>query len=119
MIASFKLHFVERRARVVLAGAAPGTPGVDLVGADAARALALAAPVLAWFEAREPGVVVRSLSWDARASRVLATLAADPKPRVLRVDGADAADIVAGAPRLLELLERLAREKLAARPGDL
>jgi len=110
---SFKLNFAERRVRVV-----PATltgPGVDLVGDDAVRALGHAAPLLAWFEALEPGTVVRSFSWDARGPRVLATLEATPKPRVVRIDGSPAADLVARAPALLAFLSDEASTRLARR----
>jgi len=123
-IASFKLQLAERRARIVPAVDASGCPfagpGVDLVGEEAAEAFALAAPVLAWLEAREP-VRVRSLSLDIRRRRLLVTVEAGrgERPRVVKVDpGVDAASsdqIVALAAPLLRRLGEIAAVKLAAR----
>jgi hypothetical protein len=121
-IASFKLHFAERRARVVPSRDASGCPfagpGVDLVGDETAPAFALAAPVLAWLAAREP-VRVRSLSLDVERRRLLVTVEAEPRPRVVKIDpGVDAgasAEIVALAGPLLRRLGEVAGEKLAAR----
>jgi len=98
-IASFKLQFAERRVRIVPAEDASGCPfagpGVDLVLDEAEAVFALARPLLAWLEAREP-VRVRSLSLDVRRRRLLVTLDVDPgaegRPRVLKIDpGVDAA----------------------------
>jgi hypothetical protein len=64
-------------------------PGVDLRGADAERALSAAAPILAWLDAREPGVQVRSISMRSAGPRVLVSVAStstDPRPRALRFD---------------------------------
>jgi len=121
-IASFKLQLAERRARIVPARDASGCPfagpGVDLVGDEAAAVFPLAAPVLAWLEAREP-VRVRSLSLDVERARLLVTVEAEPRPRVVKIDaGVDAgasAEIVALAGPLLRRLGEVAREKLAAR----
>lgn len=113
MIAKFKLRFDTPRARVVVAGAEG--PGVDLVGDDAARAVALAAPLVAWVRALEPGVVLRSVSFDLEAVKLVATLEASPKPRVVRADGAVVIDLKDRAPDLLRFLEERARAKLAAR----
>ena len=121
-IASFKLHFIERRARVVPRSDASGCPfvgpGVDLVGAQAAEVVALAGPLLAWLVAREP-VRVRTLSLDVGRRRLLATLVAEPRPRVVKIDpGIDpgaSAQLVALSEPLLDRLGELAREALAAR----
>jgi hypothetical protein len=61
---------------------------VDLRGEEARAILALAAPFRAWLEAREPGVVLRSLSVDTSSRRVLITLEPNPgeRPRVVRID---------------------------------
>lgn len=59
-------------------------PGVDLRGSDAARVIAAARPMIEWLEAREPGVEVRSIS--VNEARVLVSLAAEPKPRAIRIE---------------------------------
>jgi len=123
-IASFKLQIAERRARIVPAFDASGCPfagpGVDLIGEEASAAFALAAPVLAWLEAREP-VCVRSLSLDVGRGRLLVTVEAGPgeRPRVVkidpRLDAGTSDQIVALAAPLLRHLGEIAAEKLAAR----
>jgi hypothetical protein len=128
-IASFKLQFVERRVRIVPARDASGCafagPGVDLVLAEADDVLALARPLLAWLEAREP-VRVRSLSLDVGRRRLLVTLAADAvgpaaeaRPRVVKIDpGVDAAssdELVGLAAPLIRRLGEIVPSKLAAR----
>jgi hypothetical protein len=123
-IASFKLQLIARRARIVPALDASGCPfvgpGVDLVGEEAAATFALAAPVLAWLEAREP-VRVRSLSLDVARRRLLVTVEAGggERPRVVkidpRVDPGTSDQIVALAAPLLRRLGEIAAEKLAAR----
>jgi hypothetical protein len=123
-IASFKLQIAEGRVRVVPALDASGCPfagpGVDLVGEEAARAFALAAPLLAWLEAREP-VRVRSLSLDVGRRRLLVTVEAGrgERPRVVkidpRVDAGTSDQIVSLATPLLRRLGEIAAAKLAAR----
>ncbi len=125
-IASFKLQLTERRARIVPARDASGCafagPGVDVVGDDTAPLFALAAPIRAWLEAREP-VRIRSLSLDVARGRLLVTLEADPglggRPRVVqidpRVDAGASAELLRLASPLLRRLGEVAREKLAAR----
>jgi hypothetical protein len=122
-VASFKLQIAERRVRIVPARDAAGCPfegpGVDLVGDEADAQLPLARPLLAWLQARE-AVEVRSLSLDVSRRRVLVTVAASPRPRVVKIDPAvdpsAAEELVALAAPLLERLGRLAAEKLSARP---
>jgi hypothetical protein len=121
-IASFKLQLAERRVRIVPARDASGCPfagpGVDLVGDDTSEAFALAAPLLAWLEAREP-VRVRSLSLDVLRRRLLVTVEAEPRPRVVKIDpGLDAgasAELLALAAPLLRRLGEVAAIKLASR----
>jgi hypothetical protein len=123
-LASFKLQLIARRARIVPALDASGCPfagpGVDLIGEEAAATFALAAPVLAWLEAREP-VRVRSLSLDVARRRLLVTVEAGggERPRVVkidpRVDPGTSDQIVALAAPLLRRLGEIAAEKLAAR----
>jgi hypothetical protein len=124
-VASFKLQLAEGRVRIVPARDASGCafvgPGVDLVGDDAREAFALAAPVLAWLEAREP-VRVRSLSLDVARGRLLVTLEADgDRPRVVkidpRIDAGSSAEIVALAAPLLRRLGEIAAAKIALRPS--
>jgi hypothetical protein len=124
-LASFKLQLIARRARIVPALDASGCPfagpGVDLIGEEAAATFALAAPVLAWLEAREP-VRVRSLSLDVGRRRLLVTVEAGrgERPRVVkidpRVDPGTSDQIVALAAPLIRRLGEIAAEKLAARP---
>ena len=65
-LTSYKIRFHDAQVRAVPASDASGAPfvgpGVDLRGADAIAAVEAARPVIAWLDAREPGVVVRSLS---------------------------------------------------------
>ena len=74
-------------------------PGVDLRGEDAEHVLALAKPMIAWLEAREPGIVMRSLSVDRQKQRVLVTLEQEgDRPRALRFDPPSAMELIdAGA----------------------
>jgi len=115
-LASFKLHFREEHARVVPAAPFAG-PGVDLRGDQAREALARAAPIVLWLDAREPGVRVRSLSIDLRSVRVLVTIDDDgaPRPRVVRVDPPASGEILSAAAPLVEFLADLAATKIAAR----
>ncbi|MDP9000351.1 MAG: hypothetical protein M3O46_09595, partial [Myxococcota bacterium] len=73
-IASLKLNFVARRVRIVpardLSGCPFAGPGVDLVGAEAATAIGVAAPIVAWLQQREP-ILVRTLSLDVPRGRLL------------------------------------------------
>jgi hypothetical protein len=121
-LASFKLQLAERRVRILPAQDASGCPfagpGVDLVGDDTAEAFALAAPLLAWLEAREP-VRVRSLSLDVLRRRLLVTVEAEPRPRVVKIDpGLDpgsSTELLALAAPLLRRLGEVAAIKLASR----
>jgi hypothetical protein len=124
-IASFKLNFVEERVRVVpaqgLSGEPFAGPGIDLIGAEAREVLAQAKPLLAWLDAREP-VRVRSLSFDVARARLLVTVAATPRPRVVRidprVDAGASAELVALAAPLLRRLGDVAAVKLVARASQ-
>jgi hypothetical protein len=79
-------------------------PGVDLRGDEARAVLDASAPLDAWLRAREPGVVLRTLSVDRRSLRVLVTLEAVPRPRVVRFDPPQAIELLEAAKRLEELL---------------
>lgn len=93
-LASYKIHVRERRVRAVpelaLDGSPFSGPGVDLLGEDAAAVIEAARPVVAWLDAREPGVVVRSISVSTARPRVLVSVdpipGGDHRPRALRFD---------------------------------
>jgi hypothetical protein len=100
--------------------------GVDLRGDDAARVIAAAAPIVAWLGAREPGVVVRSISVvvdHARTGggpRVLVSLEAlersqGDRPRALRFEGVHAEELREAGRVAEELLGSLAAAALARR----
>ncbi|MDB5217008.1 MAG: hypothetical protein JWO86_4935 [Myxococcaceae bacterium] len=95
-------------------------PGVDVRGEEARPLLALATPFRQWLDAREPGVTLRSLSVDVAAHRVLITLepmAADQRPRVVRIDPPHADELIAAAAPLEEAIGALCIDKLRRRPG--
>ncbi len=113
MIASFKLRFFEDHARIALVS---GEAGVDLRGAEARAAFAAAAPMLAWLEAREPGVRARSLSVDLGSGRVLVTVNdGSARPRVVRVDAPASGELLDAGAGVIGYLAARATEKLAAR----
>lgn len=92
-LASYKIRIHDVHVRAVPLQTAEGAPfqgpGVDLRGADATAAIAAARPILAWLDAREPGVDVRSISVRTAGPRVLVSLAPaglDPRPRAMRFD---------------------------------
>lgn len=93
-------------------------PGVDLRGDEAERILALARPMIAWLEAREPGIVIRSLSVDREEQRVLVTLEQEgDRPRALRFDPPSATELIAAGVEAERALAELAALKIAKR-GD-
>lgn len=124
-LASYKLRFHEDHVRAVPARDEAGCPfagpGVDLRGEEARALFALAAPFRAWLDAREPGVQLRSLSVDRGAQRVLITLepmAADQRPRVVRIDPPHTSELLASAAPLEAELGAVCMEKLRRRgPG--
>ncbi|MBX3261955.1 MAG: hypothetical protein KF782_19890 [Labilithrix sp.] len=92
---SYKISLDDARVRASPRQDADGAPfdgpGVDLRGAEAAAVIEAAAPLLAWLDAREPGVSVRSVSVRTAPApaRVLVSLApgaADRRPRAVRFD---------------------------------
>jgi hypothetical protein len=93
-LASYKIRIQDRHVRAVprvgLDGAPFEGPGVDLRGVDAALAIRAAQPLIAWLDAREPGVQVRSISVRTDGPRVLISLeprgTGDPRPRAMRFD---------------------------------
>jgi hypothetical protein len=121
-LASYKLRFHEDHVRAVPAKDEAGCPfagpGVDLRGDDARALFVLAAPFRDWLEAREPGVTLRSLSVDLLAHRVLITLepmAADQRPRVVRIDPPHAGELIEAAATLEAALGVACIEKLRRR----
>ncbi|HVK62861.1 MAG TPA: hypothetical protein VM694_00210 [Polyangium sp.] len=127
-IRSFKLRVADRHVRVVPKTDAEGCPfagpGVDLRGERAAQALAAAGPFFEALASFEPDVVLRALSFDFEQERLLATLEpttpyADPRPRVVRIDGGPALQILLPlAAALATTLAALAAPVLAERPKD-
>jgi hypothetical protein len=107
---SFKLRFVDRRVRAVPLTDARGCPfagpGVDVLGEEAESALAAAGPLVDALAAVEPGIVVRAVSVDLERPRVTASLepqtAADPRPRVVRIDEGGLLESLLEASRAVE-----------------
>lgn len=121
-LASYKLRFHDRHVRAVPLTDAQGCPfsgpGVDLRGEDAEPIFAASAPLQAWLEAREPGIVLRSLSVDRKKERVLVTLEEEgSRPRVLRFDPPSSTELIDAA-RELERLLADACVRVLARRGD-
>lgn len=123
-LASYKLRFHDEHVRAVPARDEAGCPfkgpGVDVRGEEARPLLALAAPFRAWLDAREPGVTLRSLSVDVTAQRVLITLepmAADQRPRVVRIDPPQADELIAAAAPLEAAIGAVCIDKLRRRAG--
>lgn len=121
-LASYKLRFFDRHVRAVPthdnAGCPFAGPGVDLRGEAADAVLALAAPLRAWLEAREPGIVLRSLSVDVAKLRVLVTLEQPgDRPRVLRFDPPSSTALLEQGNPLATEIERACRAALARRAG--
>jgi predicted metal-dependent hydrolase len=121
-IASFKLNFVAPRVRIVPrldpSGRPFRGPGIDLVGVEAATAIARAQPVMAWLQAREQ-VELRTLSLDIGRARLLVTVEAAPRPRVIHIDPQidlrGSTEILECAAPLLRHLGSVARDKLVVR----
>ena len=123
-LASYKLRFHEDHVRAVPttdeAGCPFAGPGVDLRGDEARALFPLATPFRDWLEAREPGVTLRSLSVDLAARRVLITLepmAADQRPRVVRIDPPHAGELIVAAAALEAAIGAACIKKLRRRAG--
>ena len=119
-LTSFKLQFHDVRVRAVPARTEDDCvfagPGVDLVRDEARAAFALCKPILDWFEAREPGARVRSLSCDLARGRILATIeATQGRPHVVRVDRPLSDEIVRAAAPLLDHLGIAVLDKIRQR----
>ncbi len=99
------------------AGCPFGGPGVDLRGDEARAILGMAGPIRAWLEAREPGVVLRSMSVDRKSGRVLITLAPNPgeRPRVVRIDPPHSEELMADASALESAIAAASTLKLRSR----
>lgn len=120
-LSSYKLRFRDRHVRVLPSTNADGSrfdgPGVDLRGPSAEEAFVRAASVLAWLEARERGMTVRSLLVDLDTRRVIVTFEAIAgRPIVVRIDAADATELFDRARTLTEWLAIQAEKRVAARP---
>jgi len=121
-LASYKLRFHDAHVRAVPshdeAGCVFGGPGVDLRGDEARAVLDLAGPFRAWLDAREPGVVLRSLSVDRASGRVLITLepmTSEQNPRVVRIDPPTSDELLRDAAPLEAVLATACVAKLRAR----
>lgn len=118
-IKTLKLRVHEAHARIVPTrderGAPFDEPGVDAHGEHARAMVALAGPLFAWLEAREPGVVVRVVMLDLERRRAVVTLEAAPRPRVVTLVGASFEDFLTGAPALLDAASDVADRALRAR----
>ena len=120
---SFKLRLADGHVRIVpgtdAAGCPFAGPGVDLFDAAAEEAFRLAAPLLAALTAFEPGVAVRSLAVDLDRPRLTATLHAEGRPRVVRIDAGPALSrLLDETPALVAYLAGAAGRALAARESS-
>jgi len=117
---SFKLQRAERRVRIVpltgLDGCPFAGPGVDLIDAESDAAQALASPLFRGIEAFEPGVQIRSLAADLGRLRLLVTLEAPGRPRVVRMENPVTVErLLEPCGALLRALEEAARHALETR----
>lgn len=121
---SLKVHRREGYARAVPredgAGCPFAGPGVTVQGEAYGRVAVAAERLYASLASFEPGIVVRSLSLDFDARRLLAVLEptvpdADPRGRVVRIDGGAFEVVAAAATELVEELGREARLALERR----
>jgi hypothetical protein len=119
-IRSFKLRLADGHVRIVPntdpAGCPFAGPGVDLLAEAATEAFRSAAPLLSALAELEPGIAVRSLAVDLDKPRLTATLHAEGRPRVVRIDAGPALTRLLAAARPLEsYLTEAARRALVAR----
>jgi hypothetical protein len=78
--------------------------------------LALAKPMVRWLEAREPGIVMRSLSVDHGKQRVLVTLEQEgDRPRALRFDPPSSTELIDAGAEAERAIAELAAIKIARR----
>ena len=72
--------------------------------------------MIAWLEAREPGIVMRSLSVDREKQRVLVTLEQfGERPRALRFDPPSATEIIEAGAAAERAISEACAIKIAAR----
>jgi hypothetical protein len=119
---SFKLRLGDGHVRIVpktdAAGCPFAGPGVDLFGEAAEEAFRLAAPLLTAIDEFEPGVAVQSIAVDLDKPRLTATLHAEGRPRVVRIDAGPALTrLLAATPDLAAYLAHAAARALLARGG--
>ncbi len=84
------------RIRIGFIDAAGARSYRELQGPDKRRALEWVATRVAWLQAREPGVVVRSLRLKLDEARALLTLAGEP-PRAITLEGSSYDEFSDGA----------------------
>ena len=115
---SLKLRFFEKHIRAVpavdLNGCPFAGPGVDIRG-DAAEGLFTCAHSLVdWFLAREPGIALRTVSFDFESGRVLANYTyrdqRSARPSVVRVDRPESDELFLAARELISAVARCAIE---------
>ena len=121
-LASYKIRIHDAHVRAVPARTSDGSafagPGVDLRGEDARAVIEAARPVIAWLDAREPGVDVRSISVRTAGPRVLVSLAPaglDQRPRAVRFEPPHADDLRAAATEAERLIGEACARALARR----
>ncbi|MCS6899909.1 MAG: hypothetical protein RMJ98_09625 [Myxococcales bacterium] len=117
---SFKLQRAERRVRIVPqtdpTGCPFAGPGVDLIDAESDAIQELASPLFQGIEAFEPEVKIRSLSADLQRMRLLVTLEAPGRPRVVRMENQGTVErLLEPCCALLHALEEAADRALARR----
>lgn len=122
-IRSFKLRLADGHVRIVPATDATGCPfagpGVDLFAGAAGEAFRLAGPLLAALAEIEPGIAVRSLAVDLEKPRLTATLHAEGRPRVVRIDAGPALTrLLATTDALASYLTGAVERALLARGGS-
>jgi hypothetical protein len=120
---SFKLRLADEHVRIVPATDAAGCPfagpGVDLRGEPAKDAQRLAAPLFAALAIFEPGITVRSVAVDLERPRLTATLHAEGRPRVVRIEAGPALTLLLGeASGLVSYLADAATRALRARDAS-
>ena len=115
---AFKLRFHDQHVRIVVGDT---VAGVDVRGPDAEGCFEAARPMLDWLLAREPGVKLRALSVDLGRPRVIVSFE-DPhattshvRPMVLRIEAAEATELLDRAAPLIARLTALAEAALARR----
>lgn len=94
--------------------------GVDLLKERFDELTILCPPLFQWFLAREPGIQLRSLSFDFAMPRLLATYlpagaAAGQKPFVMRVDAPEVHELLTLAGPLSDAARREALAVVALR----